>query len=484
MILAFVLGLVSFLLALVLTPVIRDQFQRTNFVDRPDGARKIHLRPIPRVGGISIALSYVLAFAVISFWPFQTWDRMALKWHFAEAIFLGAFVVFLAGLLDDFLNIRPWQKLLAQVLAAVMIFNAGVRIQLPVSWSYAESLSLIVTVAWLVGCTNAFNLIDGMDGLATGVGLFATITMLIAGLLYNNVELIVLTVPLAGSLMGFLRYNFNPASIFLGDCGSMLIGFLLGCFAIEWSHKSATLLGLTAPVMAMAVPLLDTSLSICRRFVRNRPVFGADRGHIHHRLLDRGLTQRQAAFVAYGISALAAVFSLVQSSLHHNFGGLIIVLFGLAVWIGIQNLGYIEFGMASRLLLQGTFGRIVDFQTHLRQFEEKVARAESPDGIWEAIGEASKSFGFHGSRLQLMGRTYMEIEEGYQSSIQIRIPLERDGYVNFYGVDGQLHSVLLNKFLPAVSNALNGKLLELERQAIPPRMETPLTAKPKLVKLA
>ncbi|MDL5050767.1 MraY family glycosyltransferase [Oscillatoria amoena NRMC-F 0135] len=487
MILVFALGIVSFLLALVITPLVRNQFQNTAFVDQPDHGRKIHSTPVPRVGGISLVVSYLLAFVIISLIPFQTWGFTKLSFAFGQALFLGSVVVFLSGLLDDFLNIRPWQKLAAQLVASLIIYQSGIRIHLPGEWPYSEFLSLLATIAWLVACTNAFNLIDGMDGLAAGIGLFATVTMLVAALLNNNVDLMIVTVPLAGSLLGFLRYNFNPASIFLGDCGSMLIGFLLGCFAIEWSHKSVTMLGLTAPMMAMAIPLLDAFLSICRRFLRNRPIFGADRGHIHHRLLDLGLTQKQAAIVAYGLSGLAAAFSLVQNALHQDFGGLIILLFGLMVWIGIQNLGYVEFGMASRMLFRGTFGRIVDFQTHLRNFEQAMQKAESEIEIWDEVRKASKHFGFHGSRLHLLGNVHTDIEPGYQNSMQIRIPLAQDNYVNFYGIDGQLHSVVLNTFLPTVANALNTKIASLGKIAAVPKSVSPaevVAAKPKLVKLA
>lgn len=485
MIFAFALGLISFLLALILTPLIRDQFQGSRFVDQPDGVRKIHTNPIPRVGGIGIAIAYMGSFLIISLIPFQAWKNLGVRPDFARALFFGAAIVFLAGLLDDFFNIRPWQKLLGQLLGAVVMYNAGIRIQFPENFFLGEAGSLIVTLVWLIGCTNAFNLIDGLDGLATGVGLFATITMLIAGLLNNNLDLIVVTVPLAGSLIGFLRYNFNPASVFLGDCGSMLIGFLLGGFAIEWSHKSVTLLGLTAPMMAMSVPLLDASLSIARRFLRNRPIFGADRGHIHHRLLDRGLSQRQTAMVAYAISGLAAAFSLVQSSLHRDFGGLIIVLFGVAVWIGIQNLGYIEFSTASRMLFRGTFGRIIDFQTQLRHFADKVEQSQNLDEVWASVCEATKAFGFHGCRLQIFSRTYVEIEDGYQNSMQVRIPLNDGNYVNFYGIDGQLHSIVLNTFLPVVANALNAKTASLQPINMPPNREHPKSQdKPRLIKTA
>ena len=161
------------------------------------------------------------------------------------------------------------------------------------------------------------------------MGLFATITVLISALMTQSLQLALVTVPLVGALLGFLRYNFDPASVFLGGiAGSLLIGFLLGCYAILWSHKSATILGMTAPLMAMSIPLLDVGLSIVRRFLRHQPIFGADRGHIHHKLLDRGLTPRRAAILLYLASGLAAAFSLLQSEVSPNeFQGLIIVLF-------------------------------------------------------------------------------------------------------------------------------------------------------------
>src|SRR6185436_13025698 len=142
---------------------------------------------------------------------------------------------------------------------------------------------LPLTILWLLVCTNAFNLIDGMDGLATGAGLFATLTILLAGMLEGNHALVLAAVPLGGALLGFLRYNFNPASAFLGDSGSLLLGFLLGCFGVIWSFKTATVFGMIAPLMAMSVPILDATLAVARRFLRGRPIFGADRGHVHHR---------------------------------------------------------------------------------------------------------------------------------------------------------------------------------------------------------
>src|SRR5581483_11066131 len=156
-----------------------------------------------------------------------------------------------------------------------------------------------LTVVWLLGCTTAITLIDGVDGLAAGGGQFATITTTAIALVQHNPQLAFATVPLAGALLAFLRYNFSRATVFLGDCGSLLIGFLLGCYGTVWSYKSATLVGMTAPLIVLAIPLLDTTLAVGRRLLLGKPVFGADRGHIHHRLLDRGLTPRGVAIALY-----------------------------------------------------------------------------------------------------------------------------------------------------------------------------------------
>src|SRR5207247_1602256 len=171
-------------------------------------------------------------------------------------------VIFATGLLDDLFGLSPWQKIFGQVGAAGLAYWAGVRVLGVAGFSAHGWWSIPLTVLWLVGCANAFNLIDGVDGLAAGVGLFATLTIFLAALLQNNAPLALATVPLAGALLAFLRYNFNPASIFLGDCGSLSIGFLLGCYGIIWSQKSATMLVMSAPLLALAIPLHDTCITI------------------------------------------------------------------------------------------------------------------------------------------------------------------------------------------------------------------------------
>jgi UDP-GlcNAc:undecaprenyl-phosphate/decaprenyl-phosphate GlcNAc-1-phosphate transferase len=280
---------------------------------------------------------------------------------------------------------------------------SGVCIESVQGHAVAYWLAAPATVFWLMYCTNAFNLIDGVDGLATGVGLFATLTVLAAGLMRGNTMLVLATAPLAAALLGFLRYNFNPASIFLGDGGSYTIGFLLGCYGVLWSQKAATVLGMTAPLMALAVPLLDTSLSIVRRYLRSQPLFEGDRGHIHHRLLQRGMTTRRTVLLLYGISAVFAVLSLVSSAKGGQYAGVVLVLFSIVAWAGIQSLGYVEFGMASRLLFQGSLRRTLNTQLSLLNLGERLGAEGSEAAKWGTLQDVCREFGFCRLRMEHHG---------------------------------------------------------------------------------
>ena len=341
----------AFILALVLTPLCRNLFRRMGLVDRPDRERKLHVQPIPHMGGVPIMLAYLASFALISYFARPGTINTAFLLRIAPA----AAIIFTIGLLDDWLKLTPLQKLLPQFLAAGAAYFAGVQITGVAGYTLSPWLGIPVTIIWLLACANAFNLIDGVDGLAAGVGLFATATTLIAALMQHNLVLAIATAPLAGALAGFLRYNFNPATIFLGDSGSLLVGFLLGCFGVAWSQKSATILGMTAPLMALSVPILDVCLSVVRRFLRRQPIMAGDRGHIHHRLLDRGLSPRRVVLLLYGLAGLGAVFSIFQSVAVNHFAGAVILVFCAVAWMGVQNLGYTEFDQARRMILAGGF---------------------------------------------------------------------------------------------------------------------------------
>lgn len=397
-------------LCLLLTPMVRNWAQRRGLFDSPAEDRKVHEHPVPRLGGVAIAVSYVLPFLLLSLAPVDGAVWLGSRLDLVLPIFPAVLVIFLVGLADDFWSLKPSAKIGGQLLASVLAVLGGLEVTSVGGYDLPGGLSVVVTIVWLIACTNAFNLIDGIDGLASGVGLFATVTILISGLLEDNTALAVATVPLAGALIGFLRYNFNPASIFLGDSGSFLIGFLLACFGVIWSQKSATLLGMTAPLMALALPLLDTGIAVVRRFLRREPIFGADRGHIHHRLLDRGLTPRMAALVLYGVCGLAASFSLLLQMSNQRYSGVIVVLFCATAWIGVQHLGYVEFGMARKILGQGSVRRVIHAELSLRDFEEKLRQSILPEDAWETIVSGAEEFGFSGVEACLGGRRFCSIE--------------------------------------------------------------------------
>jgi UDP-GlcNAc:undecaprenyl-phosphate GlcNAc-1-phosphate transferase len=452
------LGALAFVLALLITPLVRDSIGKIGFLDHPDGKRKKHNGPIPRVGGIALVITYVTTFAIALALPFTY--TAVLHEAFPKLLLLslvGA-VVFFTGLLDDLIGLGAWQKLIGIGGAGMLAYGAGIRVDIHLlrglpHWPW---LGFAITVLWLVGCTNAFNLIDGMDGLAAGVGLVATLTMLLAGLSQGNLPLALAIMPLAGALLGFLRYNFQSASVFLGDSGSLLIGFLLGCYGALWSEKSVTLVALTVPLLAVSIPLLDVALSILRRYIRNRPIFQPDRGHIHHKLLELGFSPRRAVLTIYGICGLAAILSLVVSALHNRYSALIVILFCTAVWIGIRRLDYAEFTSAGQMFLRGRFRRIIDVETRLRDFETELAKAESVQDRWSKILDGGREFGFQGVRMSLEGCIFEDgASGGNKACWQLRIPLADSQYVNFYrDFDSELHPLVLSAFVGSVERGL------------------------------
>jgi UDP-GlcNAc:undecaprenyl-phosphate GlcNAc-1-phosphate transferase len=452
----------SLTLSLLLTPLCRNVARRLGVMDAPGERRKVHKRPIPRIGGIPILAAYVGALVALMLTPSSGGSRVTEGLPAAWPLLPSVFLVFLTGLLDDLFALRPWQKLAGEILAGGLACTAGVRInglaglQVPGWWAVP------LTILWLVGCANAVNLIDGLDGLAAGVAFFATLTTFIAGLLQSNFPLALATAPLAGALLGFLCYNFNPASIFLGDSGSLVLGFLLGCYGVIWSLKSATLLGMTAPLMALAIPLLDTTLAIARRALRGQPIFAADRRHIHHLLLDRGLTPRRAALLLYAVCGVAAALSVLLSVLHRQYDGWIIFLFCAATWIGIHRLGYIEFNIAGRLIRPSTFRGILDAQLRLSALEDSLKSAVTVDDCWIALRGASSDLGFDHLSARLDHTVQKESFTGPASLTHawtLHIPLSDTEFVQFArDFDHPLSPMVVASLADLVRRTLEPKL--------------------------
>jgi UDP-GlcNAc:undecaprenyl-phosphate/decaprenyl-phosphate GlcNAc-1-phosphate transferase len=470
--LLMILGGVSFLLALILTPVCRNLLQRYGLVDRPDKARKLHPGPVPTMGGVPIFIAYLASFGTLLIGGL----RMPLgKVDFSLALRLAPAVaiIFVLGVIDDRFRLQPVQKAIVQMLAAGWACWAGVRITGFAVGSVPYHLSIPMTVAWLIVCTNAFNFIDGVDGLATGVGLSATATTLVAALVQHNVLLATATVPLAGALLGFVRYNFNPATIFLGDSGSLTIGFLLGCFGVIWGQKSATILGMTGPLIALSIPILDLCLTVVRRFLRGQPIMRGDRQHIHHRLLDRGLSPKKVVLLLYALCGVTAVFSLFQSITVNHYSAAVIVVFCGIAWVGIQNLGYAEFDQARRLILAGGFRQALNSQLALRAFDRSLTDAQTMEARWAVLRKALKEFGFVEVYWCTRGEVYHDelwrMNEG--TSWMLAIPLGGRDYINFTRVanmDDRSMNVgalveIIRKNLISSSEETHNEISQLER---------------------
>ena len=273
--------------------------------------------------------------------------------HKLVTILVPAALVFLLGVYDDIRGVGPYFKFSVQGIAATMLFLGGLRIvNIPVifgSHTLPWFVGLPLTIVWVLAITNAFNLIDGLDGLAAGSALFSTLVAFVVSLLNGPSLVTVMTIALAGAIIGFLRFNFNPATIFLGDSGSLFIGFVLSAMALAGAQKAPTIVAVAIPVVSFGLPILETALSIVRRLISGRPVFTADREHIHHKLLQHGMTHRQVVILLYGVSAVFAMLSLFLLWPTGSSLGLVLAVLGIGVWIGVQHLGYLEFGELARV---------------------------------------------------------------------------------------------------------------------------------------
>jgi UDP-GlcNAc:undecaprenyl-phosphate GlcNAc-1-phosphate transferase len=424
-------ALVAFALCFVLTPVVRRWSLRYGAVDRPDSDRKLHRLPIPRTGGIAIALACAGGFLAFFLSPLSQTTPVDLP--LIVGTIAAVLVAFVTGLIDDLVGLGAPAKFAGLIVAATCAYVAGVEVHGFAGFAMSGWWSLPVTVIWLVACANAFNLIDGVDGLAAGVGLVAALTTLFAALIGGNLPLAVATAPLVGALVAFLRYNFAPASMFLGDCGSLTIGFALGCCGAIWSQKATTLMGMTAPLMALSVPLVDTGVAVVRRFLRHQPLFHGDRNHIHHRLLDKGFGPRDVALALTGMAVLTATFALIQTSTGSRYGGVLVVALGALIWLAVRSLGYLEFTTARYLATSGVFRHVLDVHVHLSTFEGRLARAGTGDEVWTAVQEATQRFGFMSVQLKLGNAVYKHSigRSDLADCCRTRIPLPEEGYVEF-----------------------------------------------------
>ena len=339
-IVAFAVAMAS---ALIVTPMVIKLAISTGAVDKPD-ERKVHKVPIPRIGGLGIYVSFIVA---IAFYAFSSYIDHETLHQIVGLIVSGSLIVAL-GLVDDYKNLPAKIKLLGQVLAAtVLVVGFNVRIDFitdPLGdYIYLEWVAIPATIFWLVGLTNTINLIDGLDGLAAGVSSIASVTILLVALKQNFFIVTILTAALAGAAVGFLFYNSNPARIFMGDSGSMFLGFMLAGISVIGAVKSTATIALIVPILALGLPIFDTAFAIVRRYRGGRPIFQPDKGHLHHRLLSLGFTQRQAVFLMYIISAMLGLSAVALTEVNSQIALLILMAVIVAVGYGAKKLGVLRF---------------------------------------------------------------------------------------------------------------------------------------------
>jgi len=299
----------SMLLAILTTPIVICIARWLNIVDAPD-LRKVHIRPIPRIGGVAIFVSMMGLVVPILFFPALIDGRFFAVRSKVIVLLLASAFMFLVGLADDIWTLRVRTKLLAQLVAAIFVCWAGIRID---SIKITEALALDFgwfswpfTIFWIVGICNAINLVDGLDGLAAGICAAACGVIVILALQFGPALMTITMLSLLGALCGFLFFNFNPARIFMGDSGSLFLGFAIAGSSVLCAAKTETVVGLALPILSLGIPIFDTLLSMLRRFLERRSIFSPDRGHFHHRLLALGLRQRHAVIIVYLVTLFAA----------------------------------------------------------------------------------------------------------------------------------------------------------------------------------
>ena len=303
--------LVAAVVALIATPVVRSLAFKIGAVDVPRDSRRMHDHPIPRMGGLAIFFGFLLS--VLIFLPLTPQLR---------GMLMGGVIIVILGIFDDIFALPALPKLLVQIGAALVAVLHGNVIQVLSNPNIFSSdpywdlgfLSVPITVVWIVGITNAVNLIDGLDGLACGVSTISSMTLLVIALVVSEPDVALITAALAGGCLGFLPYNLNPAKIFMGDTGSTFLGFILAVVSIQGLFKFYTIISFAVPFLMLGLPIFDTCFAILRRLARGQSPMAPDRGHIHHRLIDMGFTQKQAVAVLYLISAILGLSAVVLTT--------------------------------------------------------------------------------------------------------------------------------------------------------------------------
>lgn len=325
--------LVALLFSFLITPLVIKLAVKYGFMDIPKDERRVHKKPIPLAGGLAMYISFVICVLIFNNITRETISLIA-----------GASIIVISGLYDDKIGLSPKKKIVFQLLAGVCLVLGGVKIDflnnpLRIGDAIIELnyLSVPITLFWVCGITNTINLIDGLDGLADGVSMICAVSLMFIAYRFGYIQVAIISAILAGACLGFLPFNFNPAKIFMGDTGALFLGFILSYISIEGVMKSAAALTIIVPVLILGVPVFDTAFAMVRRKLSGKSIVEADKGHLHHRLLAKGLSQRQTVLVLYTISIIFGILANVISQYSPNVG---LIISG-CIFVVVIVLGFI-----------------------------------------------------------------------------------------------------------------------------------------------
>lgn len=436
-------GCIAFVVSVMLVPRVHDLAIRLGAVDRPDQPRRIHRGIMPRMGGLAVVAGVACGIlGCLLAVKFRWWGLSSTMFgpDFSKTVFgelpliaLGCAVVVGLGMVDDMVGVSPRTKLLVQVVAATVVFFGGVRFrQTFLIGNFGPVVQYVLTVVWLLACSNAVNLIDGMDGLASGVCLIATVTLFILAL-GGNLFLAVVMIAFAGALFGFLIFNFHPAVIFLGDTGSLFLGFAIGAFALQHGQRASVMVALAVPILVLGLPIMDTTLAVLRRWGRHTGLVTADREHLHHRLLKWGFSQTQAVLLLYAIcialSSAALIVVSVNPAARFWLGTAAAVLL-VVVWL----VGGGEFASSRRRireeLRRGALGwRWIRAQ---RRMGLALARAGSLEEVFDLLCDTARQVGFDEVELTVqagqvdfhrsIGSGKLDVDDHWQGVVELTDP--------------------------------------------------------------
>lgn len=332
--------LVAFLIAFFVTPIAKRIAYKVGAIAKPRN-RDMHTKPIPRMGGIAIYAGFIItvSYAIRQLPVFNKQQLLA--------IIIGCTIIFLLGFFDDIYELPAIPKFIVQIVAATIVACLGIRINfvsIPFigtsEQTIVDALSIPATVIWIVGITNAVNLIDGLDGLAAGVSTIASLCLMVLSIYAGYPPGALLTAILAGSCMGFLPYNFNPASIFMGDTGSTFLGFTLAVTSVMGLFKGYTLATILVALLVLGLPIFDTACAIIRRKLAGRPIMSPDRGHLHHKLIDHGYSTKQAVVTLYGISGILGLSAIAFFRHSLKFALIVFVMMGILLFFTAAVMSY------------------------------------------------------------------------------------------------------------------------------------------------